>query len=274
MSVPAIDREWEARLRQVALTAGMVLVVAALVPAEIHGSEPRFLWQTAHAADELFLLILILGTGLGALVLGTIGIALTGRALAALALGLPALLFQTAVMGLDARGAPAWQLVLTIAGLTLVATGALARATYWGSLLARLVCTIGVAMTVVAHAAPADGGPSQIGAAIETARFADGLVHLLWIAAMLPLVAGLGGLLAWLPARGPGYGERVARLAILGLPLSVTLAQVTRLAMIGHEPLLADLFHQLTAAVVLGAWLALTAHGCAWLLRRAETAAA
>jgi hypothetical protein len=268
-----IHREWEQRLRQVSLTAGMVLVVAALVPATVTGSDPRFLWQTAQAADELFLLVLIGATGLGALVVGTVRIPLTGRALAVLALGLPALTFQTVVMGLDARGGPGWQVVFTIAGLTLVATGSLARATYWGSLLARLVCTLGVLMTVVAHAAPVDGGRSVIGAAIESAGHAQGLTHVLWIATLVPLAAGLGGLLVWSSPGGPAHGQDLARLAIVALPLSVLLAAVTRAAIHGPEPLLADLFGQVTAAVVVGAWVALTAHGGSWLLRRAETAA-
>lgn len=268
-----IDRAWQERLRRLTLGAGMVLILAALFPVAIEGSEPRFLWQTAHGADQVVLLVLVLGTGLGALVLGSITVDLTGRALAALVLGLPALAFQTVVMGLDAHGSPTWQVVLTVVGLTMVATGALTRESYWGSLLARLVCTIGMAMTVVAHAAPADGGPSRIGAAIETARAAEGLVHGLWIAAALPLLAGLGGLLAWLPANGPASGDRVARLAIAAVPLAAIIDQATRAAMYGHEPLLADLFHQLTAPLILAAWLALTAHGGAWPLRQAETAA-
>ncbi len=191
---------WGETTKTLLLVYGVLLIACFVAPWAV-GVETVFSWTLLKAPSfaAKLLPLLIMGTGVGAIALGTIPMAGSVRGIAAAILGGLPIIALTVVPNFK------WQALLGGMGAALIVVGLLLRSQYTTSMLGRLVASIGVVIILALYLIPAAGNVPIIG--LFKALGQQPVQHHIILGqglggGLVPLVLTLLALLVWLP--GPG----------------------------------------------------------------------
>lgn len=252
------------------LIFGATLILFFVLPWAL-APKTLFSWDVLGAVEGKHKLppLLLVGSGILAVVLSRLPLGVKARGLSALFTGyaplaLLALLLSTPIT-VDTIGgkSDAWQDgVLLLSSLTLIA-GLLLRSQYHAAFLARILVTVGVACLLVPQLVPDT-------ALIDTAKAIGDLPGKSKLVNITPLVpaalAAIGLLLTWLPTSGPVGTRTIAWLLIiwpLAAALMTVIAQTEGSLVDALKGGLYTVFWHPTSLV---AWAALTGYGLASFL--------
>ena len=272
---------WADSLRGLCSKFGILLCIALVLPVAFFDGKMAFLYELLSQKQAplgvRLIPILIMVTGIGAIVIARSGVTTTMRGWIATGLGFTPLLLiaiymQDATAGnrelqmVLAGAGESWRIIFSFLGLLVLATGLLVRSNYPAAILGRAITTSGaVAVLLVALVPINDHIPliaifKTLGADIPTQY----KLFALW--GLVPFVlASLGLLLTWLPASTSSGTTTVAWGALLFYPTSILVMIVALLAIEGGDP---EAIFRVPLVwyhipITLLAWFALGAYGTA-----------
>jgi hypothetical protein len=201
---------WAGSLKLIGIIFGALLVICFVVPWGVGGGKTVFSWTGfSHQPTEAKVMIfMIVGTGVLAILLATLPLATLGRGLGIAALGLAPILY--AVFGTGKI--PKWNVLVVLFGTLTLVSGLLIRAQYRGSIVGRLMATVGALAVIATLLIPtaASGDKVPLVTAFKGLGDAPGKYKLLSIVALLPFLLALLSLLVWLPASTSAGGTVIA----------------------------------------------------------------
>jgi hypothetical protein len=196
---------WSETLKTMMLVFGVLLVACFIAPWEIGGGPTQFAWTKLTAkgisASARVVPLLLVGTGLIAVVLGSLSLGSLVRGFSAAGIGLAPLLF------LVASNKPfEWQFAVLLLCTVLITLGLLLRTHSVTSMLARVLVSAGIAGVLTTYLVPDHGS-------MPIKELIDGLVDAplrgrlalivgggsILPVGVLPLVLCLLAALVWLP---------------------------------------------------------------------------
>lgn len=252
---------WAESIKTLLLVYGVLLVACFVAPWAVGGGQTTFSWTLIGAPGAAAKLppLLIVSTGVIAVVLGVVPLATAARGIACLVMGLAAVVVLSTVPSFDWRG------LLGLIGASSLIGGLLLRSQYTMATLGRLLTTIGVVLLLALYLIP-EGGQvplvsmfKQLGAAPGKAKVAVIVGGL--SGGLLPLLFLLVCLLVWLPGPGSAGAGILAWIAIL-----YPVASALILLLVGGD-IGATLKSSLSAVVYIplatSAWLAFAGYGLA-----------
>lgn len=248
-------------LRALMLGLGTLLIACFAAPWSVSdGAE--FSWDVLRNAEATYprlIALLMVASGLSALLLAILPAATIGRGLAAACLGTLSLIASEAS---DPQGA--WWIFSWLLGMAALVAGLLLRSQYRSSLVARLIVTAGALALIVPWLVPIDGDPriavvlSNLGSDISLGAKLSGLVQLGVLA-----LAGVA-LFAWLPAPSSAAAGVLAWIVVAVIPI-VTLADL-----LASSDIATRISRNLGATILVplstAAWIALGGWGVATLV--------
>jgi hypothetical protein len=254
----APQEPWADSLKTLMLVFGVALIACFVLPWAL-APKVGFSWDVIRAAEGKTKLVplLIGGTGLLALVLSLLPLAVPVRGGAAAAVG-----FVPLALGMLVLAPFHWHsLFLLIGALTLV-SGLLIRSAYHSSMVPRVMVTVGVVCLLIPMLVP-DAALIDLFKGIGSAP-GKAKVGIL-IALVFYVLAITGLILTWLPTPSAMGTNIVAWLLILW-PLVIAL--LVQLVLAGHmgERIKTDMFGLLWSPVTQVAWAALLGYGVASLV--------
>lgn len=233
--------------------------------------ETQFAWDVLAQAEGMDRLppLLIIGSGVLAVLLSRLSLGVKARGLSALVAGFAPLALMALLLSnppvletLGAKGTT-WQHGILLLGTSTLVTGLLLRSQYHSALVVRLLVSVGAACLLVPQLVPDT-------ALVDAARsLADlpGKSKLVAICGLVPTaLAVVGLLLTWLPTSGPVGTRSLAWLYILW-PLIAALL----LALVVSDKGLGDtikggLYQLFWSPLTSIAWVALAGYGLASFL--------
>jgi hypothetical protein len=254
----APQEPWADSLKTLMLVFGVALIACFVLPWAL-APKVGFSWDVIRAAEGKLKLypLLIGGTGLLALVLALLPLAVPVRGGAAAAVG-----FVPLALGMFVISTFHWHsLFLLISALTLV-SGLLVRSAYHSSIVPRIMVTVGVVCLLIPMLVP-DASLIDMFKGIGSAPGKDKVGIL--IALVFYVLAIVGLILTWLPTPS-AMGTHIVAWLLIIWPLVISL--IVELALAGDVGvrIKSDMFALLWSPVTQIAWAALLGYGVASLV--------
>jgi hypothetical protein len=199
-------------LQLVLIIFGVLLLAAFVTPVNTQ-RETLFWWDALDDLDGKYKLmpIFLAGAGLLGVLLGSIPLPASGRAIAATVLGVTPLVYASLLINPEAE----WQYIASAAGMFLIPAGLLLRASVPSSMLGRALTTVGALAILAAWLVPVhDKVPIQAALDVLDSEAKAG-VKAAAVAPLLYPVLALVSLLVWLPGPGGGGAKAIAWLWIV-----------------------------------------------------------
>jgi hypothetical protein len=199
-------------LQLVLIIFGVVLLAAFVTPIRAD-RETLFWWDSLDDLDGKYKLmpILLAAAGLLGVLLGSIPLPSTGRAVAASVLGITPLVYASLAINPESD----WQPIASAAGMFLIPAGLLLRAAVPSSMLARILTTLGALAVLAVWLVPVhDKIPIQAALDVLDTEAKAGVKAGAIAPLLYPLLA-IVSLLVWIPGPGPGGAKVLAWLWIL-----------------------------------------------------------
>jgi hypothetical protein len=199
-------------LQLVLIIFGVLLIAAFVTPIRAD-RETLFWWDALDDLEGKYKLmpILLAAAGLLGVLLGSIPLPSSGRAVAATVLGVTPLLYAAIALNPEAE----WQQIALAGGMFLIPAGLLLRSAVPGSMPARLLTTLGALAVIAAWVVPVhDKIPVQAALDVLSSDAKPGMKAGAVAPLLYPLLAVLS-LLVWLPGPGSGGAKVYAWLWIL-----------------------------------------------------------
>lgn len=251
----APQEPWAESLKTLMLAFGIALVACFVLP-WVLAPKVGFSWDVIKMAQGKAKLqpLLIGGTGLLAVVLALLPLTVPVRGIAAAAIGfVPVALMATVLATFH------WQSLLLLASALTLVSGLLVRSEYPGSMVPRLMVTMGVACMLV----PAFLQDASLIDQVKVIGKVPGKEKVAILVNLVPHALALIGLvLTWLPSPG-AMGTHVVAWLFIIWPIAESLIDLG-LAGSGAGALIkSDMFHVFWLPITLMAWNALTGYGTA-----------
>ena len=250
---------WAGALRALMLGLGAMLLVGFAAPWSL-SPELAFSWDRiadATTTYERLAPIMLVATGLVAVLLAVLPVAAAGRGMAAAVVGAGALIAVEASSGVGLS------YVATRVGTLALVAGLLLRSQYRSSMLARGVVTVAALVVILLWLIPEGGASPLVVAFGALGTDAPASFKIVIAAELFTLVLAAVALFAWLPAPSSAAADMLAWLVIARIP-AVALLELVLLPDAGGQ-LSADLFGALIFPLATAAWLALAGFGAATL---------
>lgn len=199
-------------LQLVLIVFGVVLLAAFVTPVGAE-REMKFWWDSLDDLEGKYKLlpIWLAAAGLLGVLLGSIPLPSSGRAVAAAVLGVTPLVYASLAINPEAE----WQSIATAGGMVLIPAGLLLRAAVPSSMLARILTTVGALAVLAVWLVPVhDKIPVQAALDVLDTEAKAGVKAGAIAPLLYPLLA-IGSLLVWLPGPGSGGAKVLAWLWIL-----------------------------------------------------------
>lgn len=255
---------WAEVTKLLLMVFGIGLLVAFVAPWSI--SPTSFSWTKIGDAStyDKVRRVLILGTGVLALVFAFLPLSTSGRGIAAAALGAVALTYV-------AVGGPKfqWQSLVQAVAPFLLVGGLLVRSQYKNSMLARILVTIGALGVIAVFLIPAGGKVPLVGQ-LKAIGSVPGKAKPEAFMNVVPFFLAVLSLIAWVPAPSTAAGTGIAWAWIV-LPIVAGLIHIIALPSIGTgiKTGLSSIFW---VPIVLSAWTGLAGYGTATLVGKSHEA--
>jgi len=229
-------------------------VACFVAPWRVVPGQTVFSWTILSAdapTSAKIIPLLLVGTGVLAVVLGAVPVATIGRGFAAAGIGLAPVVYAAASPPFQ------WQALVEVIGVVALVTGLLVRSQYTDAPLGRIMTTVGVACVLLTLLVPEGGEVPLIAAfkALGTNRTVPALLLI------VPAVLALASLVVWLPGPG-GAGTHILAWIWIVWPLAAAVLSWLSAGDIGPN-LKVNLDGVLYRPMALMAWTALVGFGAA-----------
>jgi len=244
---------------------GAALLVGFVAPWSF--SPTTFSWTKIGDAPTFVKIqrMLLVGTGILALVFAFLPVATLGRGIAAVALGTTPIVY-------DIVGAPGplrWRPLVIFVGMIIVVGGLLLRSQYKSSSSARIFVTVGAALVLVSYLLP-DSGAIPVKAMFEAIADSPGKVKPMAFVTLMPFFLALLSLIVWIPAPSTAAGTGIAWAWILW-PIALSLATLIASPAIGKY-IKANMHGVFWRPIAISAWITMAGYGFATIIGKQNEA--